>query len=205
MLLLRILTPRISPLTLTLGDLKQEQDKKAAELLLLQEKKKQEALSQKDTGKDEDSKYGPGSKEYENRFDPMKVGGRAPASASQGLGSASDSQEEEYGVVEVDDEDKSKDFNADRDLASFNQEDSLDWEGYSSSSGGFRGFFSRYRGARGRGEKSVQAALKALRKPVPTVQSVFNVHGSEVNLLVRQKDLVEEFCKSHACNGLGEE
>ena len=35
---------------------------------------------------------------------------------------------------------------------------------------------------------------------IPTVQSVFNVHGEEVNLLEQQKKLFKMFCETHDCN-----
>ena len=76
------------------------------------------------------------------------------------------------------------------------------------SKGGFQsksantGFFGSQRDiiARlGRGARNFVASKFAPVK-IPTVQSIFNVHGEEVNLLEQQKKLFKMFCETHDCN-----
>ena len=63
------------------------------------------------------------------------------------------------------------------------------------------------RGFRGLARRGIRSAKKPLQSawkmvfgdPNNTVKNVFNVHGSEVNLMDRQRELAFEFCKTHDC------
>ena len=76
-------------------------------------------------------------------------------------------------------------------------------EGYSSRSGsssrrGFRGLASRAR--RGIKKAARRGYIALFGDPRRTVKNVFNVHGPEVDLMERQRELARQFCKTHECN-----
>lgn len=50
-------------------------------------------------------------------------------------------------------------------------------------------------------KKPLQAGYKAMfSDPAKTVASMFNIHGSKVNLMDRQRSLAKEFCSTHKCD-----
>ena len=76
--------------------------------------------------------------------------------------------------------------------------------GFSGSSGGGSSRARRFMSRLGSRVKKplADAWKKAFGDPSKTVKDVFNVHGPEVNLLERQKELARQFCRLHkTCEG----
>ena len=135
--------------------------------------------------------------EYERKFDPSKIR-KQRADNTKGIKSYTAEELKAMGLLSEDSESSKEEEGSKRSIASFvvsSESVFSSGEGEGEVHGSSQ---ENYISMFGRGSKETfKKAVKAFRGP--TVAEKFNIHGSEVDLLARQRELAEEFCSTHYC------
>ena len=137
------------------------------------------------------------SKNYEDQFDPLLRGKGSSQSASSDFASLDGGLSGDSFLQEFSSSSKRSQYRR-REIASYSAQDSN--SAFESSGPIFNSSpQENYLASIGRKfRKTLSSAFSPVK--VPTVQSTFNIHKEEVNLLEQQKKLFEMFCQSRSCN-----